>query len=85
MKLLAAEAQTADKGLVMRICCISDHLLTGGMLWLEMMVLSSTFGNVPVSSVRILSVQFCGHFILCSSTFLGKCLQDLKLVWVCML
>lgn len=33
MKPLSAAAVTPDKGLVMSRCCISNHLLTGGMIY----------------------------------------------------
>lgn len=45
-------AVTPDKGLVMKICCISNHLLSAGMLCPEMMVLRSTF-TLHVSAARM--------------------------------
>lgn len=83
MKLLSAEAITLDKGLVMRICCISNHLLTGGMFCPELMGPSSTF-KLRLSSSLLLIPDIFFSFTLqthCSGPLL--CFQFLFSQFFC--
>lgn len=83
MKPLSGQAVTPDKGLVMRIWCISNHLLTGGMLY-PAAHLHSHISSFPLPGF-LASLVFTAAlpqrpFCLLSSTFSVKCLQELKMV-----